>query len=284
MGFSVEQRHVDSFREHGFCVFEKLVPESLIGELRKTAEKAREVAHSIHDSQAQRLAKISEHLDEATLRPVLDYQALPELHAALDAVLVPGCRPTRDASIAILFEPAEKSWCTPWHRDWRDNMPSCNLQTWVDEFFNPKFFNQVNCPLYDDHCTWIVPGSHLRGDTEEERTAFPDVPVQWVSSPKGADNARIERDCLEHCRTMPGAMQACLAAGDYMLYRNTLWHLGTYSPDCKRATLHDHAAPPAYFDWSQAMVDEGDARRAAGLPWEPAAIRHLPPPGRIAYP
>jgi hypothetical protein len=64
-----------------------------------------------------------------------------------------------------------------------------------------------------------------------------------------------------------------------MLYRSSMWHLGTYSPTRKRATLHEHASPPSYYEWCDTMVAEGDARRAAGEPWEPAAIRHLPAPG-----
>ena len=33
---------------------------------------------------------------------------------------------------------------------------------------DPECFNQINCALYDDHCLWVVPGSHSRGDTAAE--------------------------------------------------------------------------------------------------------------------
>ena len=279
MSVSVEQRHVDSYHEQGYCIFEGLIPGSLMPDLRKTAERAREITHKLHGPQAQRLGRIDEHLDEAELRSILEFHALPELHAALDRVLSPEYRPPAGALTNILFEPKNTPYCGAWHRDWRDNIRDCDLQGWLDEFFNPEFFNQVNCPLYEDSCTWIVPGSHLRGDTEAERSMFPELPIPALSWPEETDHATIERDCLAHCEAMPGAMQAHLGPGDYMLYHSSMWHLGSYSPTKKRATLHEHASPPSYYEWCDAQIAAVHKRRAAGIPWDPSAIRHLPGPG-----
>jgi hypothetical protein len=48
---------------------------------------------------------------------------------------------------------------------------------------------------------------------------------------------------------MPGAVCLHLDAGDFALYRNTLWHLGNYVPYGKRATLHDAADTPEFLEW-----------------------------------
>ncbi len=58
-----------------------------------------------------------------------------------------------------------------------------------------------------------------------------------------------ERTGLDYCRAMPGAVRLHLDAGDFALYRNTLWHLGNYSPHLKRATLHDSADTPEFREW-----------------------------------
>ena len=48
---------------------------------------------------------------------------------------------------------------------------------------------------------------------------------------------------------MPGAVRLRLNAGDCAVYRNTLWHLGSYLPYRKRATLHDAVETPEYAAW-----------------------------------
>ena len=50
-----------------------------------------------------------------------------------------------------------------------------------------------------------------------------------------------ERRFLKYCRAMPGAVQVHLAPGDFCIYRPCGLHLGNYSPDIKRAPLHDGA-------------------------------------------
>ena len=72
---------------------------------------------------------------------------------------------------------------------------------------------------------------------------FPDRPIPGVDL-EGKSAEEREPLCLEYCRSMPGAVQLHLEAGDFALYRNTLWHLGNYVPYRKRATLHDSAWTP----------------------------------------
>ena len=135
--------------------------------------------------------------------------------------------------MGVLFEPAGSPWCTHWHRDWRDNIPGLELARWDEHFADDRYFNQVNCALYADSCTWVVPGSHLRRDLPCEAARFPERPIA-APDLEGQSAAERELSCREYARSMPGARQLFLDAGDFCLYRNTLWHLGSYVPYARK--------------------------------------------------
>ena len=178
-----------------------------------------------------------------------------------------GVRADRESGLGILIEPGSDPYCTAWHRDWRDNVQGVPLAEWEPKLTDIRYFNQVNCALYDDGCTWIVPGSHMRKDVPGEFAAMPRRPV---TGPKieGKSAAERERLCLEYCRAMPGSMQVRLGAGDFMLYRNSLWHLGNYVPYGKRATLHDYMDTPQFKAWREHIAPICAERVKAGQPWE----------------
>ena len=67
---------------------------------------------------------------------------------------------------------------------------------------------------------------------------------------------------------MPGAVQLHLEAGDFCLYRNTLWHLGNYLPYRRRATLHDAVDTDEFFAWREETLEDIRTRREAGTGWE----------------
>jgi hypothetical protein len=253
MSFTLTDGHVREFDRNGYTIFRGLVPPALVTELRVMAEEARELAHQRIGPQAQRLQPVQEFLDIASYRELLD---LPELGEAVERIFgegfslgwQPGAGEAKSL-LGILFEPAESPYCTNWHRDWRDNIPGLDIDDWLVRRDDLRFFNQINCALYEDCCTWVVPGSHRRTDTPEEAERFPDRPIRPPDL-EGLTPAEAERCCLDSCRSMPGATCACLDAGDFMLYRNTVWHIGTYVPYKKRATLHDQVWTPAFTEWS----------------------------------
>ena len=115
-------------------------------------------------------------------------------------------------------------------------------------FRDLNLFNQLNCAIHEDHCTWVVPGSHLRGDLPRESARFPNGSMRGPEL-EGKSYEERERICLEYCESMPGAVCLHLNAGDFALYRNTLWHLGSYVPYTKRATLHDVIDTPEFIEW-----------------------------------
>lgn len=268
MAFTFSQEHIDCYQRNGYAIFRHILPTSLISDLRKTAEQARAVAHEVTGPQAQRLQPLSKHADKLNMQPLYDYRDLPPLVDAIAKLLGPAHRHGgaggEPANFAILFEPAEKSYCTHWHRDWRDNIPGCPIEDWREQRENPLMFNQINCALYEDSCTWVVPGSHNRDDLLVEAQRFPTRPITWADIDKITDDAERERRSLEYCRSMPGAFRAYLDAGDFMIYRNTLWHIGNYVPYKRRATIHDTADTPEFFAWREWASKTAAENREAG--------------------
>lgn len=233
---------IDSFHRHGYCILCRVVPATLLVDLRRSAEIARAIAHRLRGPDAQRLQPVSTHLDAKDMRPFVDLYALPNLRNALAAILPPSHRLTVE-QIGILFEPQQSPYTTHWHRDARDVNDPQRLAAWEATQNNPDCWNQLNLPLYEDTCTWVVPGSHNRPDLPGEAAwlksqSFPDTrPVPVTSEEK-------EHRALDNIRAMPGGQRVVLDAGDLLLYRNTLWHLGNYTTYKRRATLHDNPMSP----------------------------------------
>ena len=261
MAFAFSDHHIDEYRTQGYTVFRQILPPSLVADLRRVCDEARDLARQQRGPQAQRLQPIADFpLDQ---QPFADYVALPALNDALHRLLSPAFRVGGPQVMGVLFEPAEWPWCTHWHRDWRDNMPGLELTSWDEHFADDRYFNQVNCALYADSCTWVVPGSHLRRDLPCERTRFPERPI---AAPDLEGQSATEREwtCLGYTKSMPGARQLFLDAGDFCLYRNTLWHIGNYVPYAKRATLHDAVDTDEFVAWRDETLRLVQARRAAG--------------------
>ena len=152
-------------------------------------------------------------------------------------------------------------------------------------FHDDGCFNQINCALYDDECLWVVPGSHLRGDTPDEMKRFPTRPVPHPALEVKQTTEERHRLCLEYAASMPGATKLKLKAGSFCLYRNTLWHCGVYHPARVRATIHDGYMTPAFRAFTEESVKALADRKAAGLGW--ASYKHefvgsTPPGGRGA--
>lgn len=230
--------HADSFRKLGYCVLPRVVPPTLLGELRRTSDRAREIARQIRGPNAQRLQPLSAHLEPAAMRPLDDLYALTELRDAVAYVLAAPHAFTTER-MGILFEPSNKSWTTHWHRDARDVNDPEKLAAWEATQNIPGCWNQLNLPLYEDTCTWVVPGSHNRADLPGE-TAWLKSQTIPDTRPVPVTDEEIEYRSIDNVRAFPGGQRVVLDAGDMLLYRNTLWHLGNYTPWKRRATLHDN--------------------------------------------
>jgi ectoine hydroxylase-related dioxygenase (phytanoyl-CoA dioxygenase family) len=265
MGFQVSDKHIGEYHMLGYTVFRNILPPSLIRDLRQVSDRAKATAREQSGPQVQRLQPVANYdLDQ---QPFIDYANLPPLVDAIAKVLTPRHRHGDRDHFGILFEPADMPYCTPWHRDWRDNAAGLPLSMWDEVFSDINHFNQINCALYEDSSTWFVLGSHLRRDLPAEIERFPDRPIPSVDL-DGKSAEEREPLCLEYCRSMPGAVQVHLEAGDFALYRNTLWHFGNYVPYRKRATLHDSAWTPEFETWYKKARTESSKRREAGFGME----------------
>ncbi|KAJ3071212.1 hypothetical protein HDU98_005658 [Podochytrium sp. JEL0797] len=115
----------------------------------------------------------------------------------------------------LLINPELKDFALEWHRD--DVKPGVEGEEELERLTIPHYGTQWNCALYDDACLYIIPKSHNRVRTEEERRINIEDPL-----------------CLE----MPGQMCVELKAGQTVFYNNNIMHRAVYDKSKKRATLH----------------------------------------------
>jgi len=263
--FQFSEKHIEEFQTQGFTVFRDIVPPKLIDELRIECDKAAEVVRAQAGANAQRFQPVSAY--DINHQPFEEFENLPEIHDAVSRIFDFPFEMSGLDLLGVLLEPANDPYCTQWHRDWRDNIQAIDLDAWEAQYQNPQLFNQVNCALYEDSCTWIVPGSHLREDTDAEVARFPTRPISGPEL-EGLSPGERERVCLDYCQSLPGAHRLYLDAGDYCLYRNTLWHLGNYIPYRKRATLHDGIMTVASHEWFDTAPQIASERRVQGIAWE----------------
>ncbi len=125
------------------------------------------------------------------------------------------CNPRKD------FGPAN------WHRDVHPH-DMAPLQLLQDDLLeNGPRYVQWNIPLYDDDVLWVVPGSHLRRNTD-------------------AENSQLARDAF---KALPGSIPVELRAGDAVIYINYILHWGSNYSATMRRTIHGgHALFTVHHD------------------------------------
>ncbi|KAB5583455.1 phytanoyl-CoA dioxygenase [Coniochaeta sp. 2T2.1] len=125
------------------------------------------------------------------------------LHCADDDLVMELCnllvRPDRDFELR-------------WHRD--DIPPTASAEEEVERLSRPAYSAQWNLALYDDASLVVVPRSHRRARTEEERRAEP------------------------YEKHIEGQKVVELKAGDVVFYNNNILHRGVYDAARERMTLH----------------------------------------------
>lgn len=268
MAFQFCESMISDYRAQGYVVFRGILPESLLRDLRRATEHAADLARQVGGPQAQRLQPIDGY--DIDLTPFEDYASLPALADAIARILTPEHRIGSGgwSHTGILIEPAERPYATPWHRDLRETSNVPDIEEFRRIGCDPLWFNQINCPLYEDNCTWYVPGSQLRQFDLPRETAAAAAALPG----EDAGDEAVERGCLDYARTMPGAVRLHMDAGDLAFYHPNAWHLGVYRPESRRRTIHGHAPTPELLDWyerwnvarrqmdrARQQTDEGDA-------------------------
>jgi ectoine hydroxylase-related dioxygenase (phytanoyl-CoA dioxygenase family) len=182
---------------------------------------------------------------EADRKPFEHYAQLPQLTEAIHKLLTPSHR--HGNGCVLLIEPSDIPVCQAWHRDLRETDPGIDPKEFRRVQYDPLFFNQINCPLYEDTCLWYVPGSHLRGDFLAETKAASTSPFAKAAREFTMEEREILG--LQYCRAMPGGFCLAMNAGDCAVYHPLAWHLGNYVPYKIRATLHDSCRTAEVDAW-----------------------------------
>jgi hypothetical protein len=268
MGTNLTPAEVAGFFEDGFVILRDALPTALVADLRGECEKGGAAVRKKSGGQSQRFQPLSDYANVMDLRPFRDYAELPSLHESFRRILGPDVFYGKPEVAGVFLEPTDLPWSAVWHRD--IDRRSSRLSS--DEEFAAfaldwDSLNQINCALYDDSCTWYVPGSHLRLHDTPAELAFhrgPDAEIVKRLE-KEKDAVGLERLYLDHVRKMPGATQVHLYAGDLLLYRAYGWHCGNYVPYRKRATILDVLYSPAYYAWRHPWL-EGKSPK-----WKPSA-------------
>ena len=279
MSFKWCDSFIHSYRTQGYVVFRQILPPSLVRDLRKATARVHTIARAKHGPQAQRLQPFMPELTDAERKAFTDYYNHSPLVDAIARVLTPRHKIGRGdlSTTGLLLEPADLPWCTNWHRDIRIEHDVPDRDEFKRVNLDPLFFNQINCPLYEDNCTWYVPGSYLRDfdlDAEIAAATMNTEPGSYEERARKpgklhADDAtweERERSGIEYCESMPGAARLSMDAGDFALYHPNGWHLGNYLPDRRRVTIHDFAPTPELLDWyerwSKSRKSANEKRRA----------------------
>ena len=84
MTFQFQDSMVNEYLSEGYLIFRGIVPPSLLTDLRREAEKGRELAHTLNGPQTQRIQPLSNYGDELDLKPFHDYTELPDLRDAIE--------------------------------------------------------------------------------------------------------------------------------------------------------------------------------------------------------
>jgi ectoine hydroxylase-related dioxygenase (phytanoyl-CoA dioxygenase family) len=106
----------------------------------------------------------------------------------------------------------DRDFSLRWHRD--DIAPTATPVEELARLQKPGYHAQWNLALYDDSSLVLVPGSHKRARTDDEREADP------------------------YAEELPGQITVALKAGEVAFYNNNILHRGVYDSTKERMTLH----------------------------------------------
>ncbi len=226
------QVNQDQFMEDGYLVLRNVIPPDELGALRAGYEimvdRQREIwardrkpddpPGGVWETDVQPRLLLDRRplvnlIDEQTANTVeiwlhentqgISAELMEEPDAAVTEMMLM-CNPVHDCGPAA------------WHRDLHP-IDTAPLQGYIDDIIEtgPRYV-QWNIPLYDDDVLWVVPGSHLRINTEEE-----------------------DRQLLADPRVpLPGAVQTHLNAGDGVVYIMPILHWGSNYSTRMRRTIH----------------------------------------------
>ena len=257
------------FLQEGYLVLREVVPADRLVSLRAESEllverqKARWVAEraaddppgGVWETSAQprlQLGTTPGLVDAATAGFITFWLHENTLGVSRELLQLPQAAVTE---MMMMCNPISDRGPAAWHRDIHpfDTAP---LQGYIDDIAeNGPRYVQWNIPLYDDDVLWVVPGSHLRLNTE-------------------AEQRQLDRDPRV---PLPLAVQTQLRAGDGVVYITPILHWGSNYSAKLRRTLHGGYCPfTAYADLSfSAHLAEAVREAFAGFARQSARTQDL---------
>jgi ectoine hydroxylase-related dioxygenase (phytanoyl-CoA dioxygenase family) len=222
----------DQFLEQGYLVLRNVVPPDQLDAVRAAYERLVEQQRDIWARERQpdhppggvweTSAQPRLQLSSAPLADRIDGQSAPAaeiwLHentqGASSQLL--GVTDAAVTAMMLMCNPVRDHGPATWHRDLHP-IDTAPLQGYIEDIVEagPRYV-QWNIPLYDDDVLWVVPGSHVRLNSEEENS-------QLLANPRAP---------------LAGGVQTHLKAGDGVVYILPLLHWGSNYSTRMRRTIH----------------------------------------------
>ena len=220
------------FMEEGYLVFREVIPPEELDALRESYElmvsRQREIwaresgpndpPGGVWESSPQPRLQLGHNplaglVDEKTASAV-EIWAHENMQGVSSELL--GEEDAGVTEMMLMCSPVKDCGPAAWHRD-HHPIDTAPLLGYIDDIVEtgPRYV-QWNLSLYDDNVLWVLPGSHLRVNTEEENErllADPKVPL-------------------------PGAVQTHLNAGDGVVYILPILHWRSNYSRKMRRTIH----------------------------------------------
>ncbi|KAI8146148.1 hypothetical protein BJV82DRAFT_510318 [Fennellomyces sp. T-0311] len=241
-----------ALKENGYVIVDGLIPDDMVQNLKDACERSINKARSGEWKHCRFVGTQFPPWTEGTdvwgvqhvLHPDLrepvfaQWYGSPKLLEAVCQLLETTPENLQMELFNLLVNPEERDFDLTWHRD---AVPAETAEDQEREKLTiPHYGTQWNTALYDDECLFVVPQSHRRVRTPEERSIT-------INDPKS--------------HKMPGQLQVHLKPGQTVFYDNNILHRAAYFCSSKRATLHA----------SMGTIDGGHHRAATifqhGLDW-----------------
>lgn len=123
--------------------------------------------------------------------------------------------------LMMMCSPVRDRGPANWHRDIHP-IDTAPLRGYIDDIVeNGPAYIQWNIPLYDDDVLWVMPGTHVRVNTDRENRLL----------------------LADDRRPLPGAVQTRLRGGDGVVYITPILHWGSDYSARLRRTVHGGFSP-----------------------------------------
>ena len=74
MPFTFSEQHITDYYHNGYTVFQSILPSSLVQDLRRVTDRAREIIREDNGPQVQRMQPVGKYADRIDMQPFHDYE------------------------------------------------------------------------------------------------------------------------------------------------------------------------------------------------------------------